>query len=298
MKRRKKQKKILKLIIIFGLIGGIVFFYYHYFKMLTLDTVIIDNDNHEENRDNIDYDKYQTYEDVSMLKYEKGTIIERLKDLSKIDKRINDIIDDYNTYPEVLLEDLSRNVELTDFVLNYKEKKDKVYSDNIGNVTKGEYPLLLQWDERWGYGKYGSSNVAISGCGPTSLAMVIAGLTGKGDYTPYEVGKYAYEHGYYLESSGTTWDLMRKGANHFGLKSRELPLDETSIKNALNNGHPIICSMRKGDFTINGHYIVLVGVQDGKIKVNDPNSKIRSNILWDYSRLKGQIKNLWEFYTE
>ena len=140
MKRRKKQKKILKLIIIFGLIGGIVFFYYHYFKMLTLDTIIIDNDNYEESKDNIDYDKYQTYEDVSMLKYEKGTIIERLKNFSKTDKRIEDIIDDYNTYPEVLLEDLSRNVELTNFVLNYKEKKDKVYSDNIGNVTKGEYP--------------------------------------------------------------------------------------------------------------------------------------------------------------
>ena len=98
MKRRKKQKKILKLIIIFGLIGGIVFFYYHYFKVLTLDTIIIDNDNYEESKDNIDYDKYQTYEDVSMLKYEKGTIIERLKDFSKIDKRIKDIIDDYRRF--------------------------------------------------------------------------------------------------------------------------------------------------------------------------------------------------------
>ena len=96
MKRRKRRKKILKLIIIFGLIGGIVLFYYHYFKMLTLDTVIIDNDNYEENNDNIDYDKYQTYEDVSMLKYEKGTIMERLKNFSKTDKRINNITNIWN----------------------------------------------------------------------------------------------------------------------------------------------------------------------------------------------------------
>ncbi len=295
MRKRKKVKKIIKLIIIVGLISGICIFYYHYFKMLNLDTIIIENNKGDEKEEN-DYNNYQTYEDVSMLKYENGTIKERLNTFSKSDKRIETIIRDYNEYPEKLLESLSRNPELTDFVIHYHEKKGKVYADKLDDVKKGEVPLLLQWDERWGYGKYGSSNVAISGCGPTALAMVIPAVTGKDDYTPYDVSKYAYENGYYLESSGTTWDLMRKGAAHFGLKSRELPLDETSIKKALNNGHPIICSMRKGDFTINGHYIVLVKVEDGKIKVNDPNSKIRSNILWDYSRLKGQIKNLWEFY--
>ena len=53
--------------------------------------------------------------------------------------------------------------------------------------------------------------------------------------------------------------------------------------------------MRKGDFTTTGHFIVLVGIEDGKIKVNDPNSKERSNLLWDYERLEYQIKTLWEF---
>ncbi len=63
----------------------------------------------------------------------------------------------------------------------------------------------------------------------------------------------------------------------------------------LKKGNPIICSMGPGDFTTAGHFIVLVGVEEGKIKVNDPNSKERSSKLWDYETLEPQIKNLWVF---
>ena len=37
------------------------------------------------------------------------------------------------------------------------------------------------------------------------------------------------------------------------------------------------------------------GVEDGKIRVNDPNSRVRSGKLWDYSRLEYQINNLWVY---
>ncbi len=40
---------------------------------------------------------------------------------------------------------------------------------------------------------------------------------------------------------------------------------------------------------------MLVGVEDGKIRVNDPNSRIRSEKLWDYETLAPQIKSLWAF---
>ena len=49
---------------------------------------------------------------------------------------------------------------------------------------------------------------------------------------------------------------------------------------ALENGEPVICSMRPGDFTTKGHFIVLVGMEDGKIRVHDPNSAQRSSQLW------------------
>lgn len=295
MEEIKKKNNKLVIIIILSIIFILGIRYANLFEFnsnqdkFDFDDTINQNIDTPINKENL------TYDDVSMLQYEEGTILERLNLLSKQDKRINEIIADYDKYPEKLLESLSRNVELTTFVLDYQKRKNTVYSNDIGSIDS-QIPRLYQWDERWGYGSYGSSNIAISGCGPTALAMVVAGLKQDNTITPYKVAKLAEEKGYYVENSGTTWDLMRKGGVYYGLNVKELPLSESSIFNALEKGHPIICNMRKGDFTINGHYIVLVGIENGKIKVNDPNSKIRSEILWEFSRIKNQIKNLWEFY--
>ena len=35
--------------------------------------------------------------------------------------------------------------------------------------------------------------------------------------------------------------------------------------------------------------------EDGKITLNDPNSRIRSKESWDISQLMSQIKNLWTY---
>ena len=50
-------------------------------------------------------------------------------------------------------------------------------------------------------------------------------------------------------------------------------------------------------FTTTGHFIVLVGVEDGKIRVHDPNSTQRSNQLWRWETLEYQIKGLWVFHA-
>lgn len=106
---------------------------------------------------------------------------------------------------------LSRNPDMLDFVEGYPEKKGQVFADSIGDVKKGEYPLLLQWDERWGYGDYGTSCVAVSGCAPTVISMAVAGLTGEDSITPYTVASYAQENGYYVPGSGTSWSLISEG---------------------------------------------------------------------------------------
>jgi len=235
-----------------------------------------------------------SYDDVSSLKNNKGSIKSRLKKLSKEDDRISDIIKDYNSYPEALLDMLSRDIDLLDFVLNYHDKSGKVFSESI-KVRKGEIPLLLQWDERWGYASYGENMIAISGCAPTSLAMVISGLTGDTSITPYKVAKYAEDNGFYVDGTGTSWSLMTSGSEFFGIDSKQISLSKDNIFSELENGHPIIASMREGDFTTAGHFIVLTGVSNGKIKINDPNSKKRSSLLWNYDRLESQIKNLWSF---
>lgn len=239
-----------------------------------------------------------SYDEVSSAKNNTGTIEERLNKLKEQDSRINTIISNYNDYPEDLVDMLSRNIDMLDFVLKYQEKKGNIYSDNVGKVTKGTIPLLLQWDERWGYVNYGDNIIAVNGCGPTALSMVITGLTGDNTITPYTISKFSIEHGFYIDGTGTSWNLMTGINGYFGIRSNELSLDKNIIFNNLRNGNPIICSMRSGDFTTTGHFIVLTGIEDGKIKVNDPNSKVRSSLLWDYDRIAPQIKNLWTFYVK
>ena len=208
--------------------------------------------------------------------------------------KIEEIEENSEQYPEDLLELLERNEETVDFVYNYPKKKDSKPAKTIGKVSKGEIPELLQWDARWGYAEYADNMIAINGCGPTALSMVAAGITGDDSITPYKVAEYAAESGYYVEGVGTAWSLMTDGGRQFGVQGTEMPLDESVIMAQLESGHPIICSVGPGDFTSSGHFIVLVSVEDGKIKVNDPNSRKRSK-LWDYDRLSGQINNLWVF---
>ncbi len=218
--------------------------------------------------------------------------------LALTNPKVREIMTNKDQYPDQLVELLENNEETVDFVYDYPEKKDTAPADTVGDVTQGEIPLLLQWDERWGYAYYADDMIAVNGCGPTAIAMVAAGLTGDNTITPYKVAQFAAENGYYAGDAGTSWSLMTEGARRFGICGEEMGLGESEIFSALENGHPVICSMRPGDFTTTGHFIVLTGVEDGKIRVNDPNSQARSEKLWDYSRLEYQINNLWVYTAQ
>lgn len=227
------------------------------------------------------------------IPYEK-----ELRELEKQDARISQVLENAGDYPERVLKMLSKNIETLDFVLDYQEKKDLPCADTIGQApAEGEVPLLLQWDERWGYGAYGESMVAVSGCGPTCIAMVASGLTGRTDITPYTVASYSEENGYLTSELDTSWDLMTTGCMEFGVTGTMLGLDENVMANTLMNGYPIICSMGPGDFTDNGHFIVLTSYENGMFHVNDPNSRIRSGQAWSYETLKDQIVNMWWYET-
>lgn len=215
--------------------------------------------------------------------------------MALVNPKVREIMANKDQYPEQLIELLENNEETVDFIFDYPEKKDTAPADTVGEVVQGQVPLLLQWDERWGYAFYADDMIAVNGCGPTAIAMVAAGLTGDNTVTPYKVAQFSAGNGYYAGDSGTSWTLMTDGAQQFGIYGEEMGLSEDEVFSALENGHPIICSMRPGDFTTTGHFIVLTGIEDGKIQVNDPNSRVRSEKLWDYSRLEYQINNLWVY---
>ncbi len=225
-------------------------------------------------------------------------VIVALEELAESYPEVQDVLDSQDDYPREILKMLASNEETLNFVLDYPQKKGtSCQVDAIDNFDYGTIPQLFQWDERWGYQSYGSSIIAVSGCGPTALAMVAAGLTGDTSITPARVANYAEENNYYIEGEGTSWELMSVGCYNFGIAGTELQLVEDTIRNELLMGHPIICSMGPGDFTSDGHFIVLTDWTDEGIKINDPNSKKRSEQLWDYAQLEDQILNMWSYYA-
>ncbi|GAA0099303.1 hypothetical protein UT300012_00170 [Paraclostridium bifermentans] len=228
----------------------------------------------------------------------KDEIVTKLEDLSHSDPKINEILNNIDRYPDKYLELLSKNIETINFVLNYPNHTSKSDSKKTSieeYYTPGEIPLFLQWDKNWGYDMYGEDPIAIDGCAPTSLAMVAVGLTGNTSVTPLSVSDYAYKNGYYIDGVGSSWSLISEGSKHFGLKSHELPLNKSSILSTLESGNPIILTVGPGTFTSTGHFLVLTGLtDDGKIKINDPNSKLNSSKSWDVDIFLNETKNLWK----
>ena len=219
-----------------------------------------------------------------------GIVISEISEKDR--KKLKEI--ESGDYPEELVNFLENHMEALDFVYKYPENKDKKFSVDLSReASSNEVPLLIQWDERWGYEKYGENFIATGGCGPTALSMAAIYLTKKPEYTPLKVAETAYKKGYYIGGVGSKWSLISEGCSYFGLNSQMVPLDESCMENALKEGQVIIASMGEGDFTRKGHFIVIRGFDDKGFYVNDPASYKNSEIVWEYETLKKQIKNMW-----
>ena len=199
-----------------------------------------------------------------------------------------------NEWPEELLDLLEKNPEAQEFVLNYPIKKDlNPEIDLTEYLDSSDVPLLLQWDERWGYSQYAGELMGLSGCGPTCLSMVCLYLLNDASYTPQYIAQFATENGYSVSGNGSSWTLISEGGEKLGLDVTEIPLDENRIIRNLEVGNPIICVMGPGFFTSTGHFIVMTEYEDGYVKVNDPNSPNRSEQTWKLTEVMEQIRNLW-----
>ena len=113
-----------------------------------------------------------------------------------------------------------------DFVAGLPKAKatGKKYGD--GN-EKGSYPLLYDWDARWGYVKYADSVMGVTGSGPTSLSMAYMGLTGKTDQTPNALAELSTEGKYTDKGSGTKKEFFTKVGAQVGRTRTSRPRTRT-----------------------------------------------------------------------
>ena len=184
-------------------------------------------------------------------------------------------------YPKQLKELALKNEEALEFVYDYPAEHVKEHTiDLTEEASMDSVPLFVQWDKRWGYEKYSGNFFAASGCGPTTLSMVVVYLTHNREASPIAVAKYSKEAGYSVDGSGSSWTLISEGCRHYGVKAKAVALDESRMKAELDEGHPIVVNVGPGDFTDTGHFMVITGYDDEGFSINDPNSIEKSGKRW------------------
>lgn len=155
---------------------------------------------------------------------------------------------------------------------------DVRFTDGVTEVV-----YFNQLDERWANKPYGTDNIGGYGCGPTSMSIVVSSLTDD-IVDPIEMAEWAYKNGGWCSKSGSYHSLIPNAAKAWGLTVEGCTASEPQrILDALSSGKLVVVIMSKGHFTSSGHFMVLRGVQDGKILVADPASYRRSGKLWDLS---------------
>ncbi|WP_243641192.1 C39 family peptidase [Xylanivirga thermophila] len=178
-----------------------------------------------------------------------------------------------------------------------EESEDYIYSSELDfssydfEDSSIDVVYYNQADSRWKdkpYGKTGT--IGRSGCGPTSLAMVISTLGNK-IVNPVEMARWSYKNGYYAEGAGSMHKLIPAGAISYGLNVEGVGTNAEKIIHALSNKKLVIAIMGKGHFTKAGHFIVLRGItEEGKILVADPISIKRSEQEWDLELILREAK--------
>lgn len=153
-------------------------------------------------------------------------------------------------------------------------------------------PYYIQWDNRWAYNKLGNRNIGISGCGPTSMAMILSRLKKDNSITPDKIANDAQN---YMGNEGISWNFFYDGANKYDYKIEDVALNEEAIKKALEKG-PLLVSVNRGYFTLFGHIFVIDSYKDGKFLINDPNSLRNSKIEWTFDQISNQIVKIWSIY--
>jgi hypothetical protein len=155
--------------------------------------------------------------------------------------------------------------------LNVVWNKDKLLisiEQALGTSSSVKNPVYYnQGDSKWGSIMYSiidssSQTIASSGCGPTSMAMVVSTLK-KISVIPPLLSYYSVNNGYRTVDTGTKWSFFSDVSKLYGLKCEQVErVDSSLLKKVLTDGkHMTINSMKEGHVTNNGHFIVLNGFE-------------------------------------
>lgn len=185
--------------------------------------------------------------------------------------------------------------------------------------STGNYIPYIQNDPRWGAVRCVNNGMSSQGCGPTSVAVILAYLniviegydgvesvnlvtntpykTAKdGVMEPVEVAKIIYDNPGYFTSDGVSWSFFPYIFQTIcGLDGVQVGSSQEALK-YLEQGYVGVASCAPGLFTSGGHIIAIMGAKEGKIQVHNVNSS-NNDGYYPPSELEtgaaGNIRQYW-----
>ena len=163
-----------------------------------------------------------------------------------------------------------------------------------------------QTDNKWGGLPYAvdgeTSTIKSAGCGPTSLADVLAAIVSP-YIDPVTLASWARMKNYKVKASGTSYNFFVPCAAAYGVTVRRLNTANVYGKSTnavhaqaleeLKKGNWLIACMGKGNWTSSGHYIVVYGYQGGNVYINDPASTKATRACNTWELFISQVKYYW-----
>lgn len=181
----------------------------------------------------------------------------------------------------------------------YQNHANQMPTNDLGNTTCspgdnifGDFVYYSQHDPSWANETYKYGTISQSGCGPSSVAMVVATLVDR-DVTPLTIAQEFRD--YHIRGGGSSWALFTDAPRRYGLTSVDIGTSMSEAKAALRDGKLVIASGRGvAPFTRGGHILVLRGITESdKILIGDPNSEEESEKEHNPGDLSASIRGMW-----
>lgn len=167
---------------------------------------------------------------------------------------------------------------------------DGVYTLSLTSSV-GLLTYYNQKDSRWGNAIYGGQDsIAVYGCGPTALAMIVSSFTEQ-TVLPSDMAKWAVDKGYWAAGSGTKHEFILEGAKAFGFQAASFrKFTKKDIISELSSGHILVALMGPGHLTSSGHFIIIYDYWSGdKVSIADPASLKNTQKPWKIQMILDEL---------
>ena len=181
------------------------------------------------------------------------------------DDQMAQIASNADQYSDERLVELALNEpDAISLVAGYLES-DKTAQAYGEEGAVGSYPQLYDWDSRWGAVDYAGSALAVTGSGPTVMAMATIGLTG---------------------DSSLSGDFFTNESNALGVVYHTYDTSADNISAVVTSGTVVAMEVKADSLTPYEHWILVVEKgSDGTFTVHDPTSSDVTSRSWDADTL-------------